>query len=115
MRGKSLKFVLFLVAILALAATGCGGDEETTGGTETGGGGQQGGTLVFGTAADPVVLDGALVSDGESLRVIDQIFETLVSLKPGTTELEPGLAQSWELSNDGSSSRKATPRPSCTS
>ena len=101
MRGKSLKFVLFLVAILALAAAGCGGDEETTGGTETGGDGQQGGTLVFGTAADPVVLDGALVSDGESLRVIDQIFETLVSLKPGTTELEPGLAQSWELSDDG--------------
>ena len=35
-------------------------------------------TLVFGTAADPIVLDGALVSDGESLRVIDQIFERLV-------------------------------------
>ena len=31
--------------------------------------GASGGTLVFGTAADPVVLDGALVSDGESLRV----------------------------------------------
>ena len=101
MRGKSLKFVLFLVALLALAAAGCGGDEETTDGTDTGAGGQQGGTLVFGTAADPVVLDGALVSDGESLRAIDQIYETLVSLKPGTTELEPGLAQSWELSEDG--------------
>jgi ABC-type oligopeptide transport system substrate-binding subunit len=37
-------------------------------------------TLVFGTAADPVVLDGALVSDGESLRVIDQMFEGLVNL-----------------------------------
>ena len=56
---------------------------------------------MFGTAADPVVLDGALVSDGESLRAIDQIFETLVSLKPGTTELEPGLASSWEISEDG--------------
>ena len=55
-----------------------------------GGGGDEGGTLVFAGAADPVVLDGALVSDGESLRAIDQIFETLVSLKPGTTELEPG-------------------------
>ena len=36
-------------------------------------------TLVFGTASDPVVLDGPLVSDGESLRPIDQIFEGLAS------------------------------------
>ena len=73
----------------------------TSGATETGEASASGGDLVFGTAADPVVLDGSLVSDGESLRAIDQIFETLVSLKPGTTELEPGLASSWEISEDG--------------
>jgi peptide/nickel transport system substrate-binding protein len=100
-RGKSLKFVLLLIALLALAAAGCGGGDEEAGDTGTQAGGGEGGTLAFGTAADPVVLDGALVSDGESLRVIDQIYETLVSLKPGTTELEPGLAQSWEISDDG--------------
>ena len=99
--------VLLLVAMLALAlvAAGCGGDDDEASGdtnaASTDGGGASGGTLVFGTSSDPVVLDGALVSDGESLRVIDQIFETLVSLKPGTTELEPGLAESWELSDDG--------------
>jgi peptide/nickel transport system substrate-binding protein len=90
---------------LALVAAGCGGDDDEASGdtnaASTDGGGASGGTLVFGTSSDPVVLDGALVSDGESLRVIDQIFETLVSLKPGTTELEPGLAESWELSDDG--------------
>ena len=32
--------------------------------------GKANGTLVFGASADPVVLDGAYVSDGESLRVI---------------------------------------------
>ena len=63
--------------------------------------GPEGGTLVFAGAADPVLLDGALVSDGESLRVITQIFETLVVLKPGTTEPEPGLAESWEPNDDG--------------
>jgi peptide/nickel transport system substrate-binding protein len=98
--------VLLLIAMLALAlaAAGCGGDDDEEGSgaaTATSEEGASGGTLVFGTASDPVVLDGALVSDGESLRVIDQIFETLVSLKPGTTELEPGLAKSWELSDDG--------------
>ena len=109
MRGKSFRFLLLLLAALSLAifAAACGGDGEgETADTVTAtdaeeGEGTQGGDLVFGTAADPVVLDGALVSDGESLRVIDQIFETLVSLKAGTTELEPGLAESWEISEDG--------------
>ena len=98
--------VLLLIAMLALAlvAAGCGGDDDEEGSgaaTATSEEGATGGTLVFGTASDPVVLDGALVSDGESLRVIDQIFETLVSLQPGSTELEPGLAKSWEISDDG--------------
>jgi peptide/nickel transport system substrate-binding protein len=47
------------------------------------------------------VLDGALVSDGESIRAITQIFETLVFLEPGTTNPVPGLAESWEPNEDG--------------
>ncbi|HXV33944.1 MAG TPA: ABC transporter substrate-binding protein, partial [Gaiellaceae bacterium] len=108
MRGTSFRVLLLLATLLlALGAAGCGGDDDdegagdTTSATEEDGGGEAGGDLVFGTAADPVVLDGALVSDGESLRAIDQIYESLVSLKPGTTELEPGLAESWEISEDG--------------
>src|SRR5215216_1493309 len=96
--------MLLVVAMLAIS-TGCGGDDDEEGGgggtTTEAAGGAEGGTLVFATASDPVVLDGSLVSDGESLRVIDQIYETLVGLKPGTTELEPSLATSWEASDDG--------------
>jgi peptide/nickel transport system substrate-binding protein len=104
-RGKSLKLLLLLAALaLALVAAGCGGDDDEEGAaTTTAEEGAAGGTLVFAGAADPVVLDGALVSDGESLRVITQIFETLVALKPGTTEPEPGLAESWEANEDGTS------------
>jgi peptide/nickel transport system substrate-binding protein len=107
-RGKSRKFVFLLAAlltVLAVAAAGCGGDEEGGGGAGTGteGGGGEGGTLVFGTAADPVVLDGALVSDGESIRVIGQIFETLIFLEPGGTEPVPGLATEWESDAAGTS------------
>jgi peptide/nickel transport system substrate-binding protein len=98
-RGKSLKYVLFLVALLALAAAGCGGGEETGAtGTETGG---EGGTLVFGASADPVVLDFALISDGESYRPNLQIYDTLIAQKPGTTELTPSLATSWESDEAG--------------
>ena len=98
--------VLILIAMLALAlaAAGCGGDDDEEGSgaaTGTSEEGASGGTLVFGTASDPVVLDGALVSDGESLRVIRQIFEGLVTTEEGGTEVEPALAKSWETSDDG--------------
>ena len=103
MRGsrKILALLAVLTLALALVAAGCGGGDDEGGGTTTGGTAQAGGTLVFAGASDPVVLDGALVSDGESLRVIDQIFEGLVALKPGTTEIVPALAESWEASADG--------------
>jgi len=58
-------------------------------------------TIVFGAASDPVILDGPLVSDGESLRPIDQMFEGLVGLKPGSTAVQPLLATSWKTSKNG--------------
>jgi len=60
-----------------------------------------GGTLVFGGSADPTYLDPGLASDGETFRVTEQMFETLVKLKPGTLKLVPWLATSWKVSKDG--------------
>jgi peptide/nickel transport system substrate-binding protein len=93
------RWLLLVVAALALGLGGCGGDDDDdeAGG---GGGGESGGTLVFAGASDPVALDAALVSDGESIRVITQIFETLIGLKAGTTELEPSLATEWEVNDN---------------
>jgi len=107
LRTKWHWLLLMLVAgVLTLAAAGCGGDDDDEGaaGTtaaETEDGEASGGTLVFASSADPVVLDGALVSDGESLRAIDQMFEGLVTLSGGGTDIEPALAESWEASDDG--------------
>ena len=58
MGSRFLKVLVGLGVIAAmLVATGSGSNKV-----------KNGGTFVFGSAADPVVLDGALVSDGESLR-----------------------------------------------
>ena len=57
--------------------------------------------FVYGASSDPVTLDGAFVSDGESLRPIRQIFEGLVTTKPSSTEIQPQLAESWEASDEG--------------
>ncbi len=105
---------LALTAVLSLLAVACGGGEpsaETAGPTggdtasEAPADGEEaaGGTLVFGTSADPKTLDPPLASDGESLRVSEQLYEGLVTLEPGGTEPVPALAKSWESSEDATS------------
>ena len=106
MRTKWRWLAPILVTLALAALTGCGGSDDegsgSTGGETTSGGGS-GGTLVFAGAADPISLDPALASDGESIRPASQIYETLVNLKPGGTEVVPGLAESWEVSEDAKS------------
>jgi len=109
--------VLALLAALAVITAACGGGdaEEETGAEELAEGQAddeteaadaeeepaEGETFVFGTTADPAVLDGVLVSDGESLRAIDQMFEGLVATAPGSTEIEPLLATEWDVNDEG--------------
>jgi len=58
-------------------------------------------TIVFGTEADPALLDPSLVSDGPSLRATDQIFNSLVGFQRGGTKIIPELATSWTTSKSG--------------
>jgi peptide/nickel transport system substrate-binding protein len=58
-------------------------------------------SFVFGLPAEPVQLDPAVVSDGPSLLVTAQLYEGLVRLRGATTEIEPALAERWEVSPDG--------------
>src|SRR5664279_3564589 len=61
-----------------------------------------GGTWIFGSASDPSTLDAILIQDGESFRIAQQIYETLIKLKAGSpSDLEPALAKSWDVSSDG--------------
>ena len=91
--------VLALGVVLAAVGTASAGHTGAT--TEPGGTQTSGGTLVFGVSNDPRILDPALASDGESLRVSGQIFETLVTTAPGSTEVVPLLATEWSASDDG--------------
>jgi len=67
----------------------------------TAGGASRAGTLVFGNVGEPTYLDPALVSDGVSFTVTEQMMEGLVKLKPGTTKIVPSLATSWKLTGGG--------------
>ena len=60
-----------------------------------------GGTLIFGRGGDSLTLDPAQLSDGESAKVCDMLYDTLIQYRADTTDLEPALAEAWESSTDG--------------
>lgn len=62
---------------------------------------QYGGTLVFGRGGDSSTIDPAHATDGESFYASTQVYDNLVQFKYGTTEIEPALASSWDVSADG--------------
>ena len=95
--------VAALVPLLALGGTSCGGSDDGTG---TGGGGiarVDGSALVtIITADDAKVLDPHDTQDGGNVKVINQIFETLVRVDPADVNtLQPALATSWNVAEDG--------------
>src|SRR2546426_1526904 len=57
-------------------------------------------TFVFGAQGEPVQLDPAIITDGISSRITRQVFDGLVRYKGSTTEVEPALAERWDVSRD---------------
>ncbi len=82
---------LTLVGTLAGALAACGG--------QGGGGGKD--VFVFGTGSEPKTIYGPYSSDGETFRVVRQIYEGLVTNEPGTTKIIPALAEKWEADASG--------------
>ncbi|UCF93437.1 MAG: ABC transporter substrate-binding protein [Desulfobacterales bacterium] len=60
-----------------------------------------GGTLIWGRGGDSVILDLAQATDGESIKAGIQIFENLVIFGKDSMDIEPQLAESWTVSEDG--------------
>ncbi|MEJ5348129.1 MAG: ABC transporter substrate-binding protein [Desulfosoma sp.] len=60
-----------------------------------------GGTLIWGRGGDSVSLDLAQATDGESIKAGIQIYENLVKFGDNSMDIEPQLATSWEVSEDG--------------
>ena len=84
---KKLFFVLLITFVLSLGMAMSGMAQEKI--------------FVFGSSGDASRLDPADVTDGESIQRMDNIFEGLVEYESGSTEIKPCLAESWEVSEDG--------------
>ena len=85
-------------AVTAVTLAGCASSDRSGSGSAST---TKGGTLVFGTATEPTVLDPAFAQDGESFRVTRQIYDGLLTTKEGTADLAPDLATSYDASADG--------------
>src|SRR6185312_3820529 len=99
MQARRLKSAMAIAAVAALAvgAAGCAKSDRDGDSGEA----KTGGTFIFAGAGDPKNFDPIFNDDGESFRPVRQMFDTLVSHKPGTAELQGGLAESWEHDPDG--------------
>lgn len=100
---RNLRRVLYLLAVAILMLAACSGGNESAP-SESGGSmseeDKQGGTLVYGRGADAVSLDPINVTDGESIRVTHNVFETLLEYDENL-ELQPKLATEYSSSEDG--------------
>jgi peptide/nickel transport system substrate-binding protein len=117
MRDRSGLRLLGLIAVLAMLAAACGGGGTGTGteGTETPGDAEttptdegteaaEGGdadVLVVGALEKPSGLDPAKIYEKFASDILFNTTNRLVEFAPGETEVGPGLAEDWEISEDG--------------
>lgn len=89
-------FIAFGIVLLAGCSSDNAEDEAGTASEDE----KSGGTLVYGRGADSVSLDPINVTDGESIRVTHNIYETLLEYDHNL-ELQPKLATEYSSSEDG--------------
>src|SRR3954454_973488 len=75
----------FAIAALALAAAGSAGAK----------------TLVFCSEGSPENFYPAVNTTGTSFDANSQVYSRLVDFERGGTKVVPGLAESWDISEDG--------------
>lgn len=79
---------------------GCGSKRAGAGGDDTGASGVAD-TIVFAQGSDPRGLDPAYVDDGESAKVMCNIYDTVLAYDKETCEVLPSLGELPDISDDG--------------
>ncbi len=95
-------FIKMMGAVSATSAMGlaaCGSQRASEAGGSSASGTAD--TITFAQGADPRGLDPAYVDDGESAKIMIHIYENLVTYSDESCDVEPSLADSWEISDDG--------------
>jgi len=92
---KTSTAALLFGAVMMVFLSGCGTDETNVSkGNETG-------TLHWGNGTEPQSLDPHIATGVPEHHIISSIMEGLVTKDSTTLEPKPGVAESWEISEDG--------------
>lgn len=97
---KVLPLLLLAIVLTAISlpiATGAPASQECTPSGEV----RRGGELRFGRWEEPLTFDPQVPGDNGSIYLIVQVFSTLIRPDDTGTGLEPDLAESWDISDDG--------------
>lgn len=100
----STRPVLLTAGLIAATATllaGCAGSASTS--TADAGPPQSGGTLRYGLSGAPTCSDPAQSGTNQTIYVTRQVVDSLTDQNPETGEIEPWLAESWEIGPDARS------------
>lgn len=96
-----MKYPIFKLSLLAAATIGisaCGGGEKAT----TAGGAEGAKTLIYCSEGSPAGFDPAQYTAGTDFDASAYpIYNGLVEFKRGETEIQPALAEKWDISEDG--------------
>jgi peptide/nickel transport system substrate-binding protein len=98
---RRISGTIVLGLVLALIAGACTQPTQPSASATAAGGVVIGGTFRFGQSGDITVLDPWNVTDGNSLLVTRQIYESLVDYEPTGFKIVPKLAETWSASADG--------------
>lgn len=85
---------------VAMSLAACSSQRAGDAGSASGSAGSSS-MLTFGQASEPASLDPALISDGASSNVTNQIYEPLVKFETDSSDVVPCLAEDYEISDDG--------------
>lgn len=86
--------IFWLLLVVWLGLTACGGDGQPQAGPETAS------VIYRGNGGEPGSLDPALAEDVHAFNILTDLYEGLVSVA-ASGDLIPGVAESWMVSEDG--------------
>ncbi|MDQ7095624.1 ABC transporter substrate-binding protein [Desulfosporosinus sp. PR] len=98
---KQIVALALTAALVITASAGCGSSATSSTGSSGSSASNPNDTLVYAQGAEPRGLDPALVDDGESAKVMSNIYEGLLKYDKDSTKVEPSLAKSWDVTTDG--------------
>lgn len=102
MRKKTFKWLLISLLAISMFLVGCSSKTNNESGGKDSGKNTTAkkDTLIYARGVDSTSLDPITTTEGDTFKVTENIFDTLLDYGPQDTTIHPKLAKSWTVSDD---------------